>query len=64
MLSYLTKLGLTPKDREHVRPTAPVANKKEPPHPDSREGMALEAARLRGQIAAEQEEEENADVES
>src|SRR5271156_1332437 len=28
-LSYLGKLGLTPKDREHVRPTAPVATGKE-----------------------------------
>jgi P27 family predicted phage terminase small subunit len=28
-LSYLARLGLTPKDREHVRPTAPKASGKE-----------------------------------
>lgn len=61
MLSYLTKLGLTPKDREHVRPTALVETSKQPPHPDSREGMALDAERLRAQIAAEKERNQEGD---
>ena len=59
MLSYLTKLGLTPKDREHVRPTSLAPTGKEPPDPNSREGMMLEAARLREKIAVEKEQGED-----
>jgi P27 family predicted phage terminase small subunit len=55
MLSYLVRLGLTPKDRDHVRPTSLAPTGKEPPDPNSREGMMLEADRLREQIAAEKE---------
>jgi len=58
MLAYLVKLGLTPKDREHVRPTAPAEDKKAPPDPESREGLALEAARIEEQIASAEEEPE------
>lgn len=45
-LSYLGKLGLTPKDREHVRPTAPVAAGK----------VQTEAERLDEEIARLQEQ--------
>jgi hypothetical protein len=38
-----------------VRPTSLAPTGKEPPDPNSREGMMLEADRLREQIAAEKE---------
>ncbi len=50
-LSYLGKLGLTPKDREHVRPTAPVATGKE----------QTEAERLDEEIAALEAQDAGAD---
>jgi P27 family predicted phage terminase small subunit len=54
MVVILKQLGLTPKDRESVRPTAPVRPKNPPPHPESAEGLALEGDRLRRALAAEQ----------
>jgi len=57
MVSMLTRLGMTPKDREGVRPTSPAKPKgPQPPAPDSAAGLALEAARLRKAMADEQEE--------
>ena len=53
MVAILKQLGLTPKDRETVKPTAPVRPKHEPPHPESAEGLALEGDRLRRALEAE-----------
>jgi hypothetical protein len=51
----MTRLGLTPKDREAVKPTLPPAPPKNaPPHPDSIDGMELELKRLRALQAEEQ----------
>jgi len=55
MVSILTRLGLTPKDRETVRPTSPAKPKNAPPPPDSCAGVSLELTRLRAQQAAEQQ---------
>lgn len=55
-VQILVRLGLTPKDREGVRPTSPAKPKNAPPDPNSREGIALEVARLQGAIAAEREQ--------
>jgi len=56
MVSILTRLGLTPKDREHVRPTSPTKQKKGPvpPAPGTTGWLAEEAARLRAEQAAEE----------
>jgi len=53
MVSILSRLGLTPKDRESVRPTSPVLPKNAPPHPDSAEGIAAEVNRLQALVDAE-----------
>lgn len=50
-LAYLTRLGLTPKDRALVTPTAPAAPKNEPSEADKN---AAEIERLRKQIELEQ----------
>jgi P27 family predicted phage terminase small subunit len=51
LLSYLVRLGLTPKDRQTVRPTAP------PEEPLSkREKTEQEIARLRAQLERDDEE--------
>lgn len=55
MVGILTRLGLTPKDRESVRPTSPVKSKNTPPHPDSCAGVEQELARLRVLQAAERD---------
>jgi P27 family predicted phage terminase small subunit len=52
-LSYLARLGLTPKDREHVRPTAPKATGKEK---TERERLSEEIAALEAQQAEEAEQ--------
>jgi P27 family predicted phage terminase small subunit len=57
MFPILKQLGLTPRDKDAVRPTAPVKPKNAPPHPDSAEGLGLEIARLRALTAAQQEAE-------
>ena len=57
MVSLLTKLGLTPKDREGVRPTSEVKPKNAPPPPESCAGVGLELERLRSQQAEEQDAE-------
>jgi hypothetical protein len=53
MVVILKQLGLTPRDKDAVRPTAPVKHKNDPPHPDSSEGLHLELERLRALEAAE-----------
>lgn len=50
-LAYLTRLGLTPKDRALVTPTAPAVPKNEP---SEAEKNAAEIERLRKQIELEQ----------
>lgn len=50
-LAYLTRLGLTPKDRSLVSPTAPAISKNEP---SEAEKNASEIERLRKQIELEQ----------
>jgi P27 family predicted phage terminase small subunit len=57
MCGILSRLGLTPKDRESVRPTSAVKPKNTPPPADSAAGLALEADRLRQAIADEGEPE-------
>jgi P27 family predicted phage terminase small subunit len=47
-LSYLARLGLTPRDRELVRPTAPVATGKEQSEADR---LDVEIAAMKQQIA-------------
>ena len=54
MVSILTRLGLTPKDREAVKPTSAVKPKNEPPPPESCAGAGLELERLRAQQAVEE----------
>lgn len=54
-LSYLARLGLTPRDRELVRPTAPVATGKEISEADR---LDAEIAALREQAARRPAEEE------
>jgi P27 family predicted phage terminase small subunit len=49
-LTYLARLGLTPRDRELVRPTAPVATGKEQTEADR---LDEEIARLQEQAASE-----------
>jgi len=65
MVSILTRLGLTPKDREGVKPTSPVKPKNPPPPPDSCAGVALELDRLRAEqaeeVTVEQPQEEDID---
>lgn len=65
MVSLLTKLGLTPKDREGVKPTSAVKPKNAPPPPESCAGVGLELERLRAEQAeepdVEQEEEPDLD---
>jgi P27 family predicted phage terminase small subunit len=56
MVSILTRLGLTPKDREGVRPTSAAKPKNAPPPPESCAGVGLELDRLRAQQAKELEE--------
>jgi P27 family predicted phage terminase small subunit len=54
MVAILTRLGMTPKDRESVKPTLPPKPPKNaPPPPDSIAGMQLEVERLRAQQADE-----------
>ena len=50
-LSYLARLGLTPRDRELVRPTAPVSTGKEISETDR---LDAEIAALKEQAAAEE----------
>jgi P27 family predicted phage terminase small subunit len=55
MVTMLTRLGMTPKDRESVKPTLPAKPPKNaPPHPDSIAGIELELQRLRALQAAEE----------
>ena len=62
-LAILVRLGLTPRDREAVRPTSSAAPKKNaPPHPESPEGLLLEVERARAALAAEQEKQAAAEV--
>jgi P27 family predicted phage terminase small subunit len=67
MVVILKQLGLTPKDRETVRPTAPPKRSKEL-DPNSLEAMQREGDRLRALLAAEQavapEPEEEIDINS
>jgi hypothetical protein len=56
MVSILTRLGLTPKDREAIKPTSAVKPKNSPPPAESCAGNELELDRLRAQQAKEQEE--------
>jgi P27 family predicted phage terminase small subunit len=57
-LSYLARLGLTPRDRELVRPTAPIETA---PMQTETERLDEELAQLREQAAREQEQPENLD---
>jgi len=62
-IAILVRLGLTPRDREHVRPTSSAAPKKNaPPHPESAEGLRLEVERSRAAVDAEQEQQTEAEV--
>ncbi len=65
MVSILTRLGLTPKDREGVKPTSATLPKNAPPPPESCAGVGLELERLRAEQAeepdVEQEEEPDLD---
>jgi P27 family predicted phage terminase small subunit len=54
MVTILSRLGLTPRDKDYVRPTSPVKPKHAPVDPNSAAGMTLEAAELRDAIAAEE----------
>jgi P27 family predicted phage terminase small subunit len=53
MVSILTRLGLTPKDRESVRPTAPPVEKPPAPQPGTDEWYAAEIAAGRNPFANE-----------
>lgn len=55
MVVILSRLGLTPKDRE-IKPTAPTKPRNAPPHPDSIEGMKLEEERLRKLVEEDRRE--------
>lgn len=53
-IQILKSLGLTPKDREAVRPTSPVKVKNPPAEPNSLAGMDAELKALRAQQAEEE----------
>jgi hypothetical protein len=58
-VGILTKLGLTPRDRDSVRPTSEAKPKgPQPPSPGSERWLADEADRLRTEIAAAPETDE------
>jgi P27 family predicted phage terminase small subunit len=63
MVGILTKLGLTPRDRDSVRPTSEAKPKgPQPPSPGSERWLADEADRLRAEIAAAPAEEPEPDL--
>jgi P27 family predicted phage terminase small subunit len=49
----LKELSATPASRNKTKPTAQPASKNAPPHPESKEGLALESARLQALVDAE-----------
>jgi hypothetical protein len=63
MVSILTRLGLTPKDLEGVKPTSAPKLKNAPPPPDSCAGNALELERLLAQQAEQEPEPDAAEPE-
>lgn len=62
MLSILTRLGLTPKDRESVKPTQPPKPKYPPIDPDSAAGLQLTLAKLRAEADSEKQQEPEPDL--
>jgi P27 family predicted phage terminase small subunit len=63
MVGILTRLGLTPRDRDSVRVTSSAVKlKAAPPQPGSERWLADEADRLRAEIAAAPAEEPEPDL--